>query len=80
MAKFGFFLLKNNYLYILDSEVEAVSVVMLTSDFSTSCKILDEKFPVPDYLLAPVIESTIKQLLTTKQIVRDENSNLDERQ
>lgn len=78
----GYFFIKNDYLWIPDSQVEAVSAMILSPDIkklSKSCVLLDEPFPVLDYLESIVIESTVKQLLTSKNIQRDENANLDER-
>jgi hypothetical protein len=78
----GYFFIKNDYLWIPDSEVEAVSAMILSPDIkklTKGCVLLDEPFPVLDYLESIVIESTVKQLLTSKNIQRDENANLDER-
>lgn len=78
----GYFFIKNDYLWIPDSEVEAVSAMILSPDIkklTKGCTLLDETFPVLDYLESIVIESTVKQLLTSKNIQRDENANLDER-
>lgn len=78
----GYFFIKNDYLWIPDSQVEAVSAMILSPDIrklTKGCTLLDEPFPVLDYLEAAIVESTIKQLLTSKNIQRDENANLDER-
>ena len=82
----GYFWIQNGYLIIPDSEVEMVSAMYLSSDISSSssltgdtCNFLDQPFPVLDYLQIAVIEATTKHLLQTKSIVRDENTNLDER-
>jgi hypothetical protein len=78
----AYFFIKNDYLWIPDSQVEAVSAMILSPDIrrlAKGCVLLDEPFPVLDYLEAAVIESTVKQLLTSKNIQRDENANLDER-
>lgn len=81
----GYFWIQNGYIVIPDSEVEAVSVMYLGPDLegnattSSSCKILDRELPVLDYLLAQVIEATVKHISTSKSITRDENANLDER-
>lgn len=78
----GYFFIKNDYLWIPDSDVEAVSAMILSSDIrklTKGCVLLDEPFPVLDYLESVVIEATVKHMLTSKNIQRDENANLDER-
>ena len=79
----GYFWIENKHLVIPDSEVEMVSVMMLTADTSVNnqssgncVKILDREFPCLDYLLASVLELTTKQVMTSKQVPADEKSNL----
>lgn len=81
-----YFWIENDYLYIPDSNVEKVVVLGLFSspeevyEFNENlgeCKsILDMNFPCPDYLITPVIESTINQVSTNLKINKDEDSNL----
>jgi hypothetical protein len=74
----GYFYIKDGYLYILDSNVETLKGMVLTSEVKSSCKILDKPFPVLDYLESSILDATVKHLLTAKNIQRDENSNLNE--
>lgn len=78
--KKGYFWIENNHLVIPDSEVEVVSIFGLFSNYgeaTDSCgKILDKNFPTLDYLLSSVVELTTKSLVTGKQLLPDENSNL----
>lgn len=84
----AYFWMENKYLVIPDSEVEVVSVLLLTSEVDTTLtgtasncgKILDTKFPGLDYLMGSVIELTTKQVSTMKQIPIDEMSNLNNNQ
>lgn len=79
-----YFWIENDYLYIPDSEVEILVVIGLFSNpeeviaFNEEycTKLLDFTLPVPDYLLQPVTEMTLKQLSIRLQIPRDEDSNL----
>lgn len=82
----GYFFIKNDYLWIPDSEVEFVSAMFLSPTTGTSalttangCKILDQTFPILDYLEMGVLESVVKHISTRMSITRDENDNLDER-
>jgi hypothetical protein len=80
----GFFWIRDNYIIIPDSEVEQISIMFLSPSVLDSasdesgCSILDKTFPVLDYLLFNVIEATTKQIALSKQIIRDENTNLNE--
>lgn len=81
----------NEYLYIPDSEIEVVDVLLLTFDEDaeecSSCSevkecsnILEQEFPVPDKLLKVVIQETLKEISFRLQIPKDENSDLDSNQ
>lgn len=84
------FYIRDGYLYLPDSEVEAVSLYLLTVDeykarqvsgcsSEDPCKSAwDFEFICPDKLLNPVIQETIKEVSFQKQIVEDTNPNLDE--
>lgn len=85
-----YFWIEDSYLYIPDSTVEIVIVSGLftdadtlienlgtNSDGSKNCTgILDLPFPIPNHLIAQVVESTTNQVLMSKKINKDENVNL----
>lgn len=79
------FYIKNNYLYLLDSEIERVNLYLLTVEKekveeisgNTNCYSLwDYDFIVPDKLEEVVIAETLKEVSTRKQIPADENPNM----
>lgn len=85
------FYVKDNYLYLLNTEVEMVNLYLLTletekieelSDCSKpSCKSLwDYEFVCPDKLLKAVIEETRLEISDTKRVTQDTNPNLDNNQ
>lgn len=79
---------KDDYLYLIDSEIQVVDLYLLTVETekieSTSscskevnCKSLwDYKFVVPDKIKEVVIGETLKEVSTKKQVPTDENPNL----
>lgn len=84
---------QDGYLYLPDSEIEAVDLVLITTDTdkidelsecgeSNSCQsIWDYEFKCPDKLLEVVIQETLNEVLSSfKRIVEDENPNMDETQ
>jgi len=84
---------KDNYLYIPNREVYSVDVVLITQDVKKAndlsecgqedrCKsIWEYNFICPDSLLEQVIKATLQEITSTrKQIVEDENPNLDNTQ
>lgn len=88
--KGGYFYI-NEYLYIPDSEIELVDILLLTLDEDaedcSSCSdrtecddVLQQEFPVPSKLMNVVIQETLKELSFRLQIPRDENSDLDSHQ
>lgn len=89
----NYYFVKDGYLYLPDSEVEGVNVVLLTvdndeADSLSDCKECDScksiweyDFVCSDKLTEAVIADTIQEVLSTyKQIVPDENPNMDETQ
>ena len=82
-----FFYVKDGYLYLPDSEVERVSIYLLTLDLydaeqcsecsDNKCKSLwDFEFPIPDKILEVVVSETLKELSMNRQIQEDQNPNL----
>lgn len=81
--------IKDGYLYIPDSEVEAVNILLLTLDedsdeISNCCdpnlkciSIWDREVKVADKILTPIIQQTIQEVSMRFNIPVDENSNLD---
>ena len=81
--------IKDGYLYIPDSEVEAVNILLLTldedSDEMSECKdpnlgcvsIWDREIKVADKILTPIIQQTLQEISMRFNIPIDENSNLD---
>lgn len=80
--------ISDGYLYIPDSEVEVVDMLVLTLDEDADecsgcsekspCKsVWDTEFPLPAKFSNVVIQETIKELSLRLQIPKDENSNLD---
>lgn len=83
----GSFYYVDDYLYIPDSSIEVVDLLVLTMDEDyddcSGCKdnecedILDRELPVPDKLSQVVIKETISQVAMRFQVPKDENPNLD---
>ena len=81
--------LKDGYLYIPDSDVEAVNILILTldedSDEISECSdpnlkctsIWDRDIKVADKILTPIIQQTVQEISIRFNIPVDENSNLD---
>jgi len=85
--KENYFYVKDGYLYLPDSEVQSVTLIVITQDLydlytiseckNGDCKSAwDYEFICPDKLLEVVIQETIKELSITKQIQEDVNPNL----
>lgn len=81
-----YFYVKDGYLYLLDTEIELVSLYLITMDMDKieedcscnedKCKSLwDYEFIVPDKLEEAVLGETIKEISMRKQIPADENPN-----
>lgn len=88
-TKTDYFYVQDGYLYLPDSEVEMVDIIVLTTDLyeleqcsscsENKCKSAwDFEFICPDKLLEVVIQETIKELSLNKQIREDVNPNLNE--
>jgi len=88
-TKTDYFYVQDGYLYLPDSEVEIVDIIILTTDLyeleqcsscsENKCKSAwDFEFICPDKLLEVVIQETIKELSLSKQIREDVNPNLNE--
>ena len=88
-TKTDYFYVQDGYLYLPDSEVEMVDIIVLTIDLyeleqcsscsENKCKSAwDFEFICPDKLLEVVIQETIKELSLNKQIREDVNPNLNE--
>lgn len=88
-TKTDYFYIQDGYLYLPDSEVEMVEIVILTTDLyeleqcsscsKNKCKSAwDFEFICPDKLLEVVIQETVKELSLNKQIREDGNPNLNE--
>lgn len=88
-TKTDYFYIQDGYLYLPDSEIEIVEIVILTTDLyeleqcsscsKNKCKSAwDFEFICPDKLLEAVIQETIKELSLNKQIREDGNPNLNE--
>ena len=84
----NFFYVKNGYLYLPDSEVEMVNLYLITIDLyevdqcsecsENKCQSAwDKLFVCPDKLIEVVIQETLKEISTIKQIQEDVNPNLD---
>lgn len=82
-----YFYVKDDYLYLPDSEVESVNLYLITlhtedivtCEKDTSCTSLwDLEFNAPDKLIEPIIAQTVQMITMRKQIPRDENANTDE--
>ena len=78
---------KDDYLYIIDEEIFAVNLYLITLETDkvelvsgcseNNCKSLwDYDFKVPDKLIEAVISETLKELSLKLQIPTDENPNL----
>ena len=78
----------DNHLYIPDSEVEIINILLFSLDEnkfdcsscsdSTKCESYWEtELTVPDKILSPAIDATIAKLGMRLQIPKDENPNLD---
>lgn len=83
-----YYYVKDDYLYLLDTEIELVSLYLISMNLdyleegcgckenSEECKSLwDYEFNVPDKLEEAIVGETIKEVAMTKQIPRDENPN-----
>ena len=84
-----YFYIKDNYLYIPDTEVEVVNVSLVTLDLfeldelsscgEGNCKSAwDYEFICSDKLMEVVISETIKEVALSKQVQEDQNPNLNE--
>lgn len=81
--------LKDGYLYIPDSDIEAINILILTldedSDEISECSdpnlkctsIWDRDIKVADKILTPIIQQTVQEISIRFNIPVDENSNLD---
>lgn len=81
-GKKQYFWIEDGYLVIPNEDIDQVKVKGYFSDYITpslnnACKTkLDVAWSVPDYLSADIIRLTIEDLLVSKKIVKDENSDL----
>ena len=87
-VKTDYFYIKDNYIYLPDSDVQMINIdELITIDLyelescsecsKTNCKsVWDFDFVCPDKLLEVVIQETIKELSINKQIQEDVNPNL----
>jgi hypothetical protein len=84
-----YFYVKDGYLYLPDSEVKLVQLSLITLDLydlqecsecsDKPCKSAWEyEFICSDKLLEVVIQETLKEVITTKQVQSDQNPNLNE--
>ena len=86
----SYFTIIDNYLYLIDSNYEAVNVLLASLNVdeineAAGCSTCDEcqsawdyELPIPPRMADFVVQETINLLLsTTRQIVQDENPNLD---
>ena len=86
------FYVKDGYLYLLDTEVELVSLYLLTLeteklDELCDCKHKDEckslweyEFIYPSKLIEPIVQESVKEVAARKGIPQDTNPNLDNNQ
>lgn len=83
-----YYYVKDGYLYLIDTEIELVSLYLMSMDMDSIeegcgckddndiCKSLWEyEFNVPDKLEEAIVGETIKEIAMAKQIPRDENPN-----
>jgi hypothetical protein len=88
-SKERYFYVQDGYLYLPDSEVAMIQVSLITLDLyemekcsdcsSGECKSAwDYEFICSDKLLEAVIQETLKEVATTKQVQSDQNPNLNE--
>jgi hypothetical protein len=82
-----YFYVKDGYLYLLDTEIELISLYLISMEIDSleegcGCKDNDEckslweyEFNVPDKLEEAIVGETIKEIAMSKQIPRDENPN-----
>lgn len=83
-----YYYIKDGYLYLLDTEIEVVSLYLISmeldslekgcgcSDSEDECKSLwDYEFNIPDKLEEAIVGETIKEIAMAKQLPRDENPN-----
>lgn len=81
--------IKDSYLYIPESDVRAISLELIVvntfklsdidSEFEKGCKSAwDYEFKCPDKILDTVIQKTIQEVALSKQVITDENPNMDE--
>lgn len=87
-SDYNYYYIKDEYLYLIDSEVERVNLYLITTetekiDECSACKecsdcksLWDYEFKVPNKLTEVVISETIKEISMTMQIPTDENPNL----
>lgn len=82
-----YFYVKDGYLYLLDTEIELISLYLISMELDSleegcGCKDNDEcrslwdyEFNIPDKLEEAIVGETIKEIGMSKQIPRDENPN-----
>lgn len=85
----GYYYVINNDLYIPDSEIEIVTITLLTLDDEIECDTCQDEncssywnneLIIPDKLLEIAVQQTIQQISMRLQIPKDENENLDSNQ
>jgi len=82
-SKNGYFWISDNYLYIPDSEVEAVTILGMFKEDAYVCdsgeciKPLDSTFSFPDYIVKIAKDEVLSKYISTKQVPVDENPDLD---
>lgn len=86
-SDYNYYYIKDEYLYLIDSEVERVNLYLITTETEkinecSACKecdcksLWDYEFKVPSKLTEVVIAETLKEILPSIQIPTDENPNL----
>lgn len=86
-----FYYISDNYLYIPDTEIEVVDVLLLTfdedyerssscSEFSECYDVYAQKVPLPKKIAEVAIQETVREIVGTIGIVSDTNSDLDSNQ
>lgn len=89
--KGGKYYIKDRYLYLPDTEVEVVDMLVLTldEDYEEACgckedmeckSVWDTELPLPDKLANVVIAETIKEVGMRLSVPTEENPNLDSNQ
>jgi len=74
--KNGYYWINNNYLILPDSEVETVSLRYIPKITVNSCTGLEQEIGIPAWLLSDIIKYTVVDIRNTKNIVKDENPDL----